>query len=162
MAQKTKSPVEPGGALARLTSPFSLLDELRHELDRVWDWPRLGRTETEQARMTWWPRMDIFEKKGKLVVQADLPGMTRENVHVAIEEGDLVLRGERTEEKEVSKESYYRSERTFGSFYRRIPLSFEIEPEKVDAAFRDGVLHVELPLPKAEEKKPKAREILVH
>lgn len=161
MAQKTRNPLEQGGALAKLSSPFSLLDELRHELDRVWEWPRLGRAETETARMTWWPRMDIFEKKGKLVVEADLPGMSKENVGVAIEEGDLVLRGERTEEKEVSKEDFYRSERTFGSFYRRIPLSFEIDPAKVDAAFRDGVLHVELPLPK-EEKKPKAQKILVH
>jgi len=161
MAQKMKVPVEQGGALTRLTSPFSLLDELRHELDRVWEWPRLGRGETETPRMTWWPRMDIFETKGKLVVQADLPGMTKENVDVAIEEGDLVLRGERTEEKEVSKQDFYRSERTFGSFYRRIPLTFEVDPTKVEATFRDGVLHVELPLPK-EEKKPKAQKILVH
>lgn len=162
MAQKTKLPVEQGGTLTRLTSPFSLLDELRHELDRVWDWPRLMRGETETARRTWWPRMDIFEKKGKLVVNADLPGLTKDNVEVSIDDGDLILRGERAEEKEVSKEDYYRSERTFGGFYRRIPLNFEVDTAKVDATFKDGVLHVELPLPKEEAGKAKAHKILVH
>lgn len=160
-SEKVKSPVAREGALTRMTRPFSLLDELRHELDRVWDWPWTNRGEEQGTRMTLWPRMDIVENKGRLVVKADLPGMTKENVEVVMEEGDLVLRGERAEERETSEENVYRSERTFGSFMRRIPLTFEVDPAKVEATFNEGVLTVELPMPK-EMHKPKTQKILVH
>lgn len=157
--EKTTLPVERPGTLARMMgTPFSLLDELRSELDRVWDRPRLTRGDGE--KLTWWPKMDVFEKKGNLVIRADLPGMKKEDVEVAIEEGDLILRGERQEESELEEENVYRWERNYGSFFRRLPLAFEVKPEAVDATFKDGVLEVTLPLPK--EKKPKAQKIAVH
>jgi HSP20 family protein len=87
--------------------------------------------------------------------------MKKEDVEVAIEEGDLILRGERKEETEVEEENVYRWERSYGSFFRRLPLTFEVKPEAVNANFKDGVLEVTLPLPK-EEKKPKAQKIAVH
>lgn len=158
-AEKSMLPVERPGPLSRMMgAPFSLLDELRHELDRFWDWPHLVRGDGEKP--TWWPKMDVFERKGQLVVRADLPGMKKEDVEVAIEEGDLILRGERKEETEVEEETVYRWERNYGSFYRRLPLTFEAKPEEVNATFKDGVLEVTLPLPKKE--KPKARKIAVH
>lgn len=159
--EKPTLPVERPGALTRMMgTPFSLLDELRHELDRFWDWPRTARGDGE-TKLTWWPKMDVFEKKGQLVVRADLPGMKKEDVEVAIEEGDLVLRGERKEETEVEEESFYRAERTWGKFFRRLPLTFEVDPAAVKASFKEGVLEVTLPLPK-EEKKPKAQKIAVN
>lgn len=159
-AEKSMVHVERPGPLSRMMgAPFSLLDELRNEIDRFWDWPRLARGDGE--KLTWWPKMDVFEKKGKLLVRADLPGLKKEDVEVVMEEGDLVLRGERKEETEVEEESVYRWERNYGSFYRRIPLTFEVQPETVEASFKDGVLEVTVPLPK-EEKKPKAQKISVH
>lgn len=158
--ERSMLPVERPGVLSRVMgTPFSLLDELRSELDRVWDWPRLTRGDGE--KLTWWPRMDVFRKKDNLVIKADLPGMKKEDVEVAIEEGDLILRGERKEETELEEENVYRWERSYGSFFRRLPLTFEVKPEAVNANFKDGVLEVTLPIPK-EEKKPKAQKIAVH
>lgn len=159
--ERSMLPVERPGPLSRMMgTSFSLLDELRNELDRFWERPRLAFGEGE-TKLTWWPRLDVFEKKGNLVVKADLPGMTKENVEVAVEEGDLVLRGERKEETEIEEESYFRSERTWGSFFRRIPLTFAVDPATVKASFKDGVLEVTLPLPK-EAKKPKAQKIAIN
>lgn len=159
--QKSVVPVERRGPLARMMgTPFSLLDELRDELDRFWEGARLPRVEAE-TKMTWWPKLDIYEKKNQLVVKADLPGMSKSDVDVAIEEGDLVVRGERQEEAEVEEENVYRVERSWGKFFRRVPLTFEVDPAKVQATFKDGVLEVTMPLPK-EEKKPKAQKITVN
>lgn len=160
-SERSMLPVERPGPLSRMMgTSFSLLDELRNELDRFWERPRLALAEGE-TKLTWWPRLDVFEKKGNLVVKADLPGMTKENVEVVVEEGDLVLRGERKEETEIEEERYFRSERTWGSFFRRIPLTFEVDPATVVASFKDGVLEVTLPLPK-EAKKAKAQKIAIH
>ena len=133
---------------------------LRAELDRFWEWPRLARGDGEKE-LAWWPKMDVFEKKGQLVLKADLPGMKKEDVEVVVEEGDLVLRGERKEEMEVEEEDLYRAERTWGRFFRRLPLDFEIDPAAVKASFKDGVLEVTLPMPK-KAKKAKAQKIAVH
>lgn len=158
---KSMFPMERPGPLSRMMgTPLSLLDELRDELDRVWDRPRFARGDGDWER-TWWPKMDVFEKEGSLVLKADLPGMTKDDVEVAIEEGDLLLRGERKEEKEVEEESFYRAERTWGKFFRRVPLAFEVDPAAVKASFKDGVLEVTVPLPK-EVKKPKTQKIAVH
>lgn len=160
-SERSMLPVERPGTLSRMMgSSFSLLDELRNELDRFWERPRLTFAEGE-GKLSWWPRLDVFERKGRLVVKADLPGMVKENVEVAVEEGDLVLRGERKEETEVEEESFFRSERTWGKFFRRVPLTFEVDPAAVEASFKDGVLEVSLPLPK-EAKKPKAQKIAIH
>lgn len=158
--EKTTLPVERPGPLARMMgSPFSLLEELRSELDRFWEIPRFARVEGE--KLTWWPKMDVFRRKGQLVVKADLPGLRKEDVEVAIEEGNLILRGARKEETEVEEGDVYRWERQYGSFFRRLPLTFEVEPEAVQASFKDGVLEVTLPLPK-EEKRAKLQKIAVH
>jgi HSP20 family protein len=158
--ERTTLPVERPGPLARMMgAPFSLLDELRSELDRFWEFPRFTRGDGE--KLTWWPKMDVFRKEGQLVVRADLPGMKKEDVEVAIEEGDLILRGERKEETEIEEGDVYRWERQYGSFFRRLPLTFEVEPEAVQASFKDGVLEVTVPLPK-EEKRAKLQKIAVH
>jgi len=146
-----------------IETPFSLLDELRNELDRVWEWPRLTRGEGE--KFAWSPRLDVFRRKDKLVVKADLPGMKKEDVQVTLEEGDLVLKGERKEEAEIEKENVYRWERNYGSFFRRLPLTFEVKPEEVKATFKDGVLELALPVPPPsfpEPKPPKKVSIAVH
>jgi HSP20 family protein len=81
------------------------------------------------------------------VVKAEVPEVKKEDIDVALEGGDLVIRGERKAEQEVKEEDYYRMERSYGSFYRRIPLGFEVKSEQVQAKYTDGVLEVSIPKP---------------
>jgi HSP20 family protein len=151
---QTEAPVKTETRAMR--RPFAFLDEMKADVERFFEkgwapWMWGGKQETAQ----WTPRIDAFEKDGNLVVKADLPGMKKEDVAVTLEEGALVLKGERKEEKEVKKEGYFRSECHYGSFYRRLPLAFKVEPEKILARFADGVLEVTLPMPPAEVIKGK-------
>ena len=75
-----------------------------------------------QISMAAMPHVDVFEREGNLVVKAELPGVKKDDIDLAIEDGDLVLRAERREEHEVKEENWYRMERTYGSLYRRLPL----------------------------------------
>ena len=81
-------------------------------------------------------------------------GMKKEDVHVTMEENDLVLFGERKEETETNKDNYYRAECSYGSFYRRLPLAFEADFGKIAAKFTDGVLEIHVPIPAVEPSKP--------
>jgi HSP20 family protein len=92
------------------------------------------------------PSTDVYLDGRALVVKADLPGMSRDDVDVCIENGDLVVSGERRHESEVDERNVYRSERAYGSFYRRVPLPQGADAEHVEARFRDGVLEVKVPL----------------
>jgi HSP20 family protein len=147
-------------------APFNMLDDLRSELEQLWQRTRMSSLtakdilETDIPKLLT-PRMDVFKKENELVVKADLPGMKKEDVHVAIEEGDLILKGERKEEKEVKEDDFYKAECFYGSFYRRLPLNFEVAPDKVNAKFTDGVLEVRLPMP-PDEQKPAPKEIAIN
>lgn len=107
------------------------------------------------------PRVDVYRENNEVVVKADLPGIRKEDLHVTIDEGDLVIEGERKIETRVEKEDFFRMERSCGTFYRRMPLGLdEVSPAKVKAEFKDGVLEVRIPQPI--EKKPKKLEVAVH
>jgi len=103
--------------------------------------------------------MDVYEKDNNIVVKAELPGLKKEDVEVELDNGSLVIRGESKTESEVKEDAYYRMERTSGSFYRRIPLPVEVEPQQVEATMTDGVLEVRIARPA--ESKPEARKIPV-
>jgi HSP20 family protein len=139
-------------------TPFNMFDDLKTEFEQLWQKPwlpfRFRRFETETPAFM--PRIDVYEKANELIVKADLPGMKKENVQAFIENGDLVLKGERKEEKEVKEEDYFKAECMYGSFYRRLPLNFDVAPDKVNAKFYDGVLEVRLPMPPAAKEAPKA------
>jgi HSP20 family protein len=96
---------------------------------------------------TWVPRMDVFEQNGQLIIKVELPGVEKKDVTVRMEDGDLVLEGKRNMEKEVREEDYYRLERAYGRFHRRLPIPFEVKGDQVKAAYRDGVLEVRIPKP---------------
>jgi HSP20 family protein len=90
----------------------------------------------------WVPEVEMIEKDGRLIVRADLPGLTKPDVTLEFADGVLVLRGERKREKDEKGEGFLRSERIYGSFYRAIPLPEAVRPETAKAAFKDGVLEV--------------------
>ena len=141
-------------------NPLVMFDDLRTEFENFFErpWGMLNRFRAEKP--AWAPKLDVFEKDNTLFVKADLPGMKKEDVMVTLEDGDLVLTGERKEEKEVKEENFYRAERMLGTFYRRLPLSFTADPAKIEAKFNNGVLEVRVPVPK--EDLPKGMPIPVH
>ncbi len=106
--------------------------------------------------MTWAPRMDVYEKDNTLIVKADLPGLKNEDVQVELDDGGLVIRGASAAESEIKEENYYRMERSLGTFYRRLPLPFAVEPDQIQATMRDGLLEVRIPRPAEQKPKPSA------
>lgn len=133
-----------------------LFDELRQDMESMLPWLNLDRPRRRLARRleSWVPTTDIFEQKGELILKVDLPGMQKGDVEVLIEEGDLVLKGERKIATDVKEEAYYRCERDYGMFYRRFALPFAADPARIVAKFTDGVLEVKLPIPVEHKAEP--------
>ena len=104
------------------------------------------------------PKVDIYEEKEGLVMTAELPGVEKENITIDIKGNVLTLKGERSAEETDNGDTWYRRERTFGSFERAFELPEDVDPEKIRADYKDGVL--KLSIPKAEKVKPK--RITVH
>lgn len=150
MLEKAKKEV------TRPYSPMVLFDDLRADFEQLWEkpWLPFNFRPFHGEKTTWMPKMDVFEKDGELIVKADLPGLKKEDVFVTFEEGHLVLKGERKEEREIKEENFYRAECNYGTFYRRLPLAFKVDPAKIVAKFTDGVLEVHVPKPPVEGPKP--------
>jgi HSP20 family protein len=126
---------------------LSLFDQLRHEMDRMFENAPLARPGFGPWReMGFVPALEIEEKNNTVFVKADLPGMQKADVKVEVAPEGLTITGERKEEKEVKKEGYFRTERMYGSFERFVPLPDGAEVDKAVATFKDGVLEVKVPL----------------
>lgn len=106
-------------------------------------------------RSLWAPQVEVFERGNNLVIRAELPGLSREDVDVEIDDDTLIIRGERHNDVDDEQEGYYRSERSYGSFYRAIPLPDNIDASQCNASFRDGVLQVSLPKPPQQSRARK-------
>jgi HSP20 family protein len=139
-------------------SPFSFMRRFSEEMDRLFDDFGFGRgwqTPTFEtgfdrfATTAWSPQVEVFERDKQLVVRTDLPGMTKDDIKVDITDDALVIRGERKSEREEDEEGFYRSERSYGTFYRQIPLPRGINAENATAEFRNGVLEISMPAPEA-------------
>jgi len=109
------------------------------------------------ASDAWAPALDVSEKDDAIVVRAEMPGMKTEDIEVSVHGNTLTISGEKKEQFEDKGETYYRSERRYGSFRRDIPLSAAVDTDKIEATCRDGVLTVTLP--KSEKAKPKRIEV---
>lgn len=150
---------------AGFSSPFSLMRRLSDDMERLFEdtwgthrFPGLFRN-VDASTMSWTPSIDVFERKGEFVVRADLPGMTRDNITVEVTDGELVVHGERKEEKEQKEKGYYASERSYGAFYRAVPLPEGVKADEAKATFKDGVLEIAMPAGKAPEKHGRQLEI---
>ncbi|NWG03915.1 MAG: Hsp20/alpha crystallin family protein [Syntrophaceae bacterium] len=139
--------------------PFEF-DRLRKEMDRLWDSffeGRPGRRIKEEGE--WLPSLDVAETKGDLIVKAELPGMDPKDIEISLTEGILTIKGEKKQEKEEKEEGYHLIERSYGSFARSIRLPKDVQSDKINASFKNGVLKVTLP--KSEEAKKKEIKIKV-
>ena len=105
--------------------------------------------------MTWEaaPAVDIAESEKAYELTAELPGMDEKNIEVKVANGNLIIKGEKQEEKEETKKDYYMRERNFGSFERRFEMPEGIDADKIEASFKKGVLTLTLPK-KLEAQKP--------
>ena len=108
----------------------------------------------------WSPAVDIEESEKEITLKADLPEVDEKDLSVKVEDDVLILEAERKFEKETKKENFHRIERAYGLFHRRFALPEGVEVDKIKAAYDKGVLRVTLP--KAPEKRPKARQIKVN
>jgi HSP20 family protein len=148
------------------SGPFSTMRRISDEMDRLFESFGFGRSffpsefgQGAQARYgdpgssaLWAPHVDVVERDGKLLISADLPGVKKEDVKVEINPDSVTLQGQRHQEKTSSDRGYYQSERSYGSFYRTIPLPEGINTEKASATFRDGVLQIEVPAPSQQSR----------
>lgn len=91
------------------------------------------------------PKIDVAETEKEIHINAELPGMTEKDIEVALENNVLTLKGEKKHEEEKQDKNYHYVERRYGSFYRSVPLSQEVDVEKISATFRNGVLQVVIP-----------------
>jgi HSP20 family protein len=137
-------------------SPFSFMRRFSEEMDRLFEDFGFGGSALfspsfsrgfEETAFDWSPQTEVFQRGGELIVRADLPGMTKDNINVDIEDDQIVIRGERRDEREESEEGFYHTERSYGSFYRAIPLPPGIDADQANAIFNNGVLEITLPLP---------------
>lgn len=166
MTKKTNAtdavPVETAKPAREMAArgPMNMFDELRSELEDLWGrpwrgfraWPRLSAFATHGER--WLPTTDVVRDNGTLVVKADLPGLTKGDVKVTLDGGDLVIEGERKQESKVEEKDFLRSECSYGSFYRRLPLPEGVDSSRIAAKVADGVLEVRVPLPAAAKEAP--------
>lgn len=119
---------------------------------RLFDFPRLAR---ELTGFEFRPSIDVVEEEGELLVTAELPGIDPEDVEVTIDDDVLTIKGEKTEEKDVSEEGRHVHERTFGKFERRIPLPTGVAVDDVTADYDKGVLAIRVMLPQRKGAEPR-------
>lgn len=136
--------------------PFREMVSLRDELDRLFD-SVFGRLPRERSEVYWAPPMDIEETDDAIIVRAELPGMSKDDIKVTLSGDMLTISGERKQEAEKKGKTYYRVERAYGKFQRTVTLPCEVDGDRTKASYKAGVL--ELVLPKSE--KSKAKEITI-
>jgi HSP20 family protein len=113
---------------------------------------------TDVETVMWSPPIEILEKDNQVTVRADLPGMKKEDIEIELTDDALIISGERHQESREKREGYYRTERSYGSFYRKIPLPDGANAENAKATFQNGVLEVTLQVA-AKQTKGKKLEI---
>jgi HSP20 family protein len=140
-------------------SPLDQLSTLRQEINRLFENPLADFNGTE-AFNTWAPALDLYENKDNLVVTAELPGMKKEDIDISLHEDNLVIAGERKEEKQYGENETQRAERFYGRFQRSIALPKKVDVGAIKASYKDGILTVTLP--KSPEAKPRQIEVSVN
>ena len=130
------------------------LQDLKREMDRIWQ-EFFGKTYVPEKweGIEWTPAIDISETEDAVIVKVDLPGVNPEDMEISLTDNVLVIKGEKKREEEEKKENFYRMERYYGTFMRAIQLPCEVQEDKVEANYKNGVLKVILPKKPEEVKK---------
>ena len=133
------------------TEPGMLMRRIFSDLDpwlepRAWPFAGLRKP---LADFPWMPELEMKERDHQLMIKVDLPGLNKENVAVSVTDKGVVIEGERTHETQDQKNDWFTTERSYGRFYRLVPLPEGVKREAVKASFKEGVLEVTVPLPTA-------------
>lgn len=131
-------------------SPFAMMREFTDEMDRAFR--DVAPRETGAELAAWSPAVDVRQCNGNMVITAELPGLKKEEVKVELLDNAVVIQGERKREHKEDHQGYHRYERSYGQFYRSIPLPEGAKMDQVKAELQDGVLKVSVPVPVAEKK----------
>jgi HSP20 family protein len=148
------------------SSPFAFMRRFSEDMDRLFDdfgfggsWlgpsirPEFVPASLGEFRQSLWsPQIETFEREGQLVIRADLPGLKKDDVNVEITDDAITISGERRDENEEEREGYYRSERSYGSFCRSIPLPNGVKAEDANATFNNGVLEITMQAPELKSR----------
>jgi HSP20 family protein len=148
------------------SNPFAFMRRFSEDMDRLFDdfgfgsnWlgPSFGRdffprSLGEFRQSLWSPQIETFEREGQLVIRADLPGLKKDDVNIEITDDAITISGERRDEDEERREGYYRSERSYGSFFRSIPLPEGVNAEDANATFNNGVLEITMQAPQLQSR----------
>ncbi|AKV00782.1 Small heat shock protein [Labilithrix luteola] len=178
--ERGKQPVEQGGPIerqkpgaigraigqrGRIPTPFTFMQRMFEDMDRLFGggfgthgdilpWGEgIGDVELLSKSDVWNPAVDVTMQGNKLVVRADLPGVEKDDVRLSVTDDAIVLEGERKSESESTEGDVYQSERSYGSFMRRIPLPSGVDSNAIEARFDNGVLEVIAPIAQAGAKK---------
>lgn len=133
------------------------LEELRNEMDRIFDDMVPFSWREENGKDYWTPSTDMIETEDAYMITVDLPGANKNDIKISVQDHRLTVSGERREEKKEEKENYLRRERYRGSFLRTFTLPESVREDKIKAGFENGVL--EIRVPKSEKTKPKTVQI---
>jgi len=135
------------------------LNRLREEINRVFEEPFGALSQATGFFGGWSPSLDVYEDKDNVFVKAELPGMKKEDIDVSLTGDTLTISGQRKEAQETKDAENYRSERFFGRFQRSITLPHAVDPNKIQASYKDGILTVTCA--KSEEAKRKQIDVNV-
>jgi HSP20 family protein len=135
----------------------SEFDMLRREMSRLFDDFRPTRSGENQESSVWAPRADLSETDDAYVIAIDLPGVSRDDLEITVEDGTLKITGERSMKDEEQSGQFYRIERAYGRFFRSFNFGSNVDPDNIEASFDDGVLTIRAG--KAEERKPRRIEV---
>ena len=145
------------------SDPFRTLQRMTDEMHRMFDDFGLSRRwsswRPEFGSETWAPDVEVFQKNNELTIRADLPGLKKDEVTVEVADQAVTIQGERKREVDEERAGIYRSERSYGSFWRVIPLPEGAIGEQAKASFHDGVLEIRMPAPPASASKGRRLEI---
>lgn len=146
-----------------MLNPFNFMRRFQDEMDRFFEdlgamspGSTTGRGAVQQRGFgggIFSPQVEVFERENNLVVRADLPGMNKDDVHIELTNDGLVIEGERRYEHQSNESGVHRSERSYGSFRRLIPLPEGINAENATATFKNGVLEVTMQAPQPQQNR---------
>ena len=143
------------------SSPFAVMRRMQDEFDRWLGGPSASRNwlTSPEEQLDWAPAIDAFQRGSDFVVRADIPGISKDDLEVEVNDDSITIRGERRYEKDEEREGVYRSERSYGSFARVVPLPEGAIADSAKANFKDGVLEVVMQAPGREVKRGRRIEI---
>jgi len=163
----------PYGMTVGSAAPFTAMRRMAEDMERLFDALGFGRSlgfgqslapldsavdqdvwrePSALSQATWAPQVEMFRRGDQLVVRADLPGVKKDDVQVEVENGMLSITGERKESHEEHRNDFYRTERSYGRFFRSFALPEGVSGDHCEATFSDGVLEITLPAPNQQEQ----------